>query len=231
MKDEEFLFLQDSREKKIIGRSYYNRKNHAGKVGTVRFPSDGLTKKELESMNGETKTYKMNSPMNWQEFRGMPDDLKIAYIKALRKKFAVPNIEIAKMFGCSKPILYKEFKRLGGLAVGSGANHGKWEQEAEWFAWLDSRKPDANTEATVEETPNATEDVSEANEPECQDAPQLFTTCIVPAAESVIPRSGNLVFECEATQALDAISRVLGNANVRISVSWQVLAEQGACES
>ena len=35
-------------------------------------------------MSGECKSYRLNSPMSWDEFKAMPDDIKITYIKLLR---------------------------------------------------------------------------------------------------------------------------------------------------
>lgn len=50
---------------------------------------------EMEALNGECKTYKLGAPMSWDEFSEMPDDLKTMYIKNLRKKFNVPDDEVA----------------------------------------------------------------------------------------------------------------------------------------
>lgn len=52
MKDEEYIFRQESREKAITARGAHNRRTHCGKGGRVKLPSDYMTKKELEKMNG-----------------------------------------------------------------------------------------------------------------------------------------------------------------------------------
>ena len=90
MKDETYLFVSDMKDKKVTARSARNKRTHCGKGGRVRFPSDNLSKKELQKMNGECKAYRLNDPMGWKEFKAMPDDLKITYIKLLRKEFNVP---------------------------------------------------------------------------------------------------------------------------------------------
>ena len=51
MNDAEYLFKQTSSERKRIGRGDYNKKRQGGKA--IRFPSDHLTKKEIEAMSGE----------------------------------------------------------------------------------------------------------------------------------------------------------------------------------
>lgn len=89
--DEQYVMISDSIEKKKIARSSHNRKTHCGKGGRVKFPSDYLSKKELKAMNGDVKSYNLNRPMTWEEFRSMPKDLQIMYIKnfAMNSKFQI----------------------------------------------------------------------------------------------------------------------------------------------
>jgi hypothetical protein len=95
MSDEKFEFLSDCKEKKITAQSARNRRGMTGKGGKVRMPSDSLTKKQLNSLHGECKTYRLGSPMSWSEFSEMPDDLKKMYIKKLRTQYGVPDEELA----------------------------------------------------------------------------------------------------------------------------------------
>ena len=85
--DEQYVMISDSIEKKKIARSSHNRKTHCGKGGRIKFPSDYLSKKELKAMNGDVKSYNLNRSMTWEEFRSMPQDLQIMYIKKLRNEF------------------------------------------------------------------------------------------------------------------------------------------------
>ncbi len=102
--DEQWVMIKDSIDKKNIARSSHNKRSHCGKGGSVKFPSDYMTKKELKAMNGEVKTYHLNDPMTWEEFKKLPDDIKIAYIKNLREKFEVPNKTLAESFGIGNVI-------------------------------------------------------------------------------------------------------------------------------
>lgn len=86
MTDEKFLFVTDCADKKRTARGVNNKRTHTGKGGKVRFPSDNLTRKELNAMNGEVVSYKLNEPMTWAEFKALPDDIKKTYIKLLREK-------------------------------------------------------------------------------------------------------------------------------------------------
>lgn len=164
MKDEQFVYYQDVKEKKITSRSARNQRTHTGKGGRVKLPSDNLTQKELKAMSGEVKSYRLNEPMTWVEFKAMPDDLKVTYIKLLRQKFDVSDREIAKMFGISQAAISKWVRTLG-IAAGTplgGGGFRKWD-EAGWRAWLNREAPPQIVEEPTPEEisgPFLEEDVS-----------------------------------------------------------------------
>lgn len=99
MTDEKYTFITDVAEKKRIARGAFNKRTHNGKGGKVRFPSDYLSNKERNKMNGEIREYRMNSPITYAEFKKYPDDLKKKYIQRLRDMFDVPDKDIAEMMG------------------------------------------------------------------------------------------------------------------------------------
>lgn len=105
MSDEKYEYIEDVKDKAFTARSARNKKGHTGKGGAVRTASDFMTKKQLDALNGECKTYRLGAPMSWDEFSKMPDDLKAMYIKNLRKKFNVPDTEIADMMGVDISVL------------------------------------------------------------------------------------------------------------------------------
>lgn len=51
MTDEAFVFNQTVRERKATGYGAYHKKRKGGR--TIRFPSDNLTRRERQQMNGE----------------------------------------------------------------------------------------------------------------------------------------------------------------------------------
>lgn len=99
MTDEKYTFITDVAEKKRIARGAFNKRTHNGKGGKVRFPSDYLSNKERNKMNGEIREYRMNSPITYSEFKKYPDDLKKKYVKRLRDMFDVSDTDIAEMMG------------------------------------------------------------------------------------------------------------------------------------
>lgn len=127
MPDEQYVMISDSIEKKKIAHSSHNRKTHCGKGGRVKFPSDYLSKKELKAMNGDVKSYNLNRPMTWEEFRSMPQDLQIMYIKKLRNEFGVPDSVLGKAMGVCRSSFSKAMRDLNlSLGKNAGAKSRQW---------------------------------------------------------------------------------------------------------
>ncbi len=160
--DEQYVMISDSIEKKKIARSSHNRKTHCGKGGRVKFPSDYLSKKELKAMNGDVKSYNLNRPMTWEEFRSMPQDLQIMYIKKLRNEFGVPDIVLSKAMGICKSSFSRAMSGLNlSLGKSSGATGRQWlgsEKSLKFFEYWNK----FNNEKAVEE--NSIEDEAEVVE-------------------------------------------------------------------
>lgn len=163
MTNEKYEFFEDCKEKAITARSARNRRARNGSGGGVKLPSDYLSEKQLNSLNGECKTYRLGAPMSWDEFSEMPNDLKAMYIKSLRKKFNVPDENIAEMMGISRPTFCKLIVELG-LGGGKGTGGKRvWDEEG-FFVWC-GKTPEAPVEddEIPVEIPNVTaEEVYEA---------------------------------------------------------------------
>jgi hypothetical protein len=228
LKDEEYIFHSDCWEKKSVARSARNKRTHNGKSGRVRFPSDNLTKKELNAMNGKVESYRLNDPMSWKEFKAMPDDIKVTYIKLLREKFNCFDSAIAEIMGVNKCTFSHEIKRLG---LGHGAKHGgyrTWDEKNAFYAWAYGVPVSATD--PVEETP----EVAEQPEPERQLAsleeisdptPEIK---VLPAKEEnikAIPCNGSMVFEGRIEDVLNSVSVLLSGALVHINIQWDVISE------
>lgn len=153
--DEQYMMISDSREKKSIAASAFKQRTHCGKGGSVKFPSDYLTKKERDAMNGEVKSYRMNEPISWEEFSEWPTEHKVTYIKKLRERFGVNDKYIADMFGIACNIMLAYFREFGLDA--KTACDDNFERE-KFFAWRTGANTDLVQEnATASETENAEE--------------------------------------------------------------------------
>ena len=209
MEDAKYVYLQDIKEKKSTGRSAHNRRTHAGKGGAVRFPSDFMTRKEKNAMNGEVKSYKLNRPMTWVEFKAMPDDIKTIYIQQLRDRYNVPDSVIARLlFKIHRPVLCVELKNLG---LNKGHSTNKNYKEMEFADWL--RRDHSDDPPVAVESPDP-EPVAIV-EPETveQVAPPVYTTAI--------PQSGNLTFCGDMAESLHTALQLLKGAKGKITISWE----------
>ena len=170
MPDEQYVMISDSIEKKKIAHSSHNRKTHCGKGGRVKFPSDYLSKKELKAMNGDVKSYSLNKPMTWKEFRSMPQDLQIMYIKKLRNEFGVPDSVLCKTMGVCRSSFSKAMKDLNlSLGKSAGATGRQWlnsEKSSKFSEYWNkfNKKEDAVEEDSVEEKNEAVEEMDISKE-------------------------------------------------------------------
>lgn len=234
MRDEEYEFFSDCREKKSIANSAFKQRTHCGKGGRVRLPSDNLTKKELEKMSGECKSYRMNEPMSYKEFRAMPDDIQVMYIKLLKQKLNVSVRLIAEMLGIDQSNFGKYLKTLG-LDYGHRSGRTKWDKEG-WYAWVSGTPKPATEEVTKEIPAEVTEEpeivaqdvkVEIPNLPEEEPAEEakVWHVVEVPERKRCIPTTGNMVFEGLAEDVLETVRMLLGGAKVHISVTWDVVED------
>ena len=129
MTDEKYTFITDVAEKKRTARGAFNKRTHNGKGGKVRFPSDYLSNKERNEMNGEVREYRMNSPITYAEFKKYPDDLKKNYVKRLRDMFDVSDTDIAAMMGVKAKTLNAALIKIDA----SGGRRGK--RKADYVAF------------------------------------------------------------------------------------------------
>lgn len=239
MNDEKYVFFQEVKEKKVTGYSARKQRSHCGKGGRVKLPSDYLTKKELKNMSGECKSYRMNSPMKWQEFKAMPRDLQIAYIKAVKEKYNPPIAAIAKMMEIDRSNLSRHLMILG---FENGERGRKpWDKMgfAEWCFGVPKTEECQNVEEVKEEIPAEevmqTEEITIAEDDLPWNKPEEEE--IEPAAEPVhhtyvsldnmraIPEVGSLTFTGNATQIMNTLVNLLGNTKVMLSVNWNVVEE------
>lgn len=213
MSEAHYELIQDCKEKKITARSARNTRTHCGKGGSVKFPSDYLSAKEKKKLSGECKSYRMNDPMTWEEFKALPDDLKVCYVKALRQKYGVSDSALADMLGISHPVLSRVFTDLG-LNKGNGVGKRVWDKEG-FMAWRNGESVQVKVDDVV---PTEEENAEIVNEVENDD---------VWAADHLAPRAGRMTFVGHADDISKTIKNILKNGNVRLTVEWYTVDETG----
>ena len=171
-------------------------------------------------MNGECKSYRLNQPMKWAEFKSMPDDVKIIYIKAIREKYNAPDTYIAKMLGIGQSMIVKEMRRLG---ISNGKDRSgriKWDK-AGFLAWIGAAPVSVTdtVEVPMDKTPEPEQHEEPVSDPFIE--PQHGCTEI----QKAIPNSGSMTFEGSVEAVLNSIRCLLGGATVHISITWDTLPD------
>ena len=100
-------------------------------------PSDYMTKKERDKMNGEVQSYNLNSPMKWAQFKRMPDDIKREYLSTIISKYNPQQAALAEMFGISRNTVCNMFRELGIPFKGNVSAVRTGRNDAFW-AWVNS---------------------------------------------------------------------------------------------
>lgn len=152
MNDFEFDIMQ----KKNIAHSARKQK-----IGTrskkCSLPSDRMTNKQWKERNGEVMSYNIGKPIEWSEFKALPNEIQEEYIVRLQKKYSVTATDIAKMFGV-KPLTITRHVTAKGLNVSFHRGRSmSTEQRTEFAKFLNgdtTREDEATTEDSNDSTCN-----------------------------------------------------------------------------
>ncbi len=74
-------FNAENALRKRIGRGDRYRKKGGGNL--CRLPSDNISRRQWESLNGEVKEWNLKSIMSWEQFSMMDDDMQAIYLNNL----------------------------------------------------------------------------------------------------------------------------------------------------
>jgi len=115
MSDEEFIYRQDIKEKKAAGRGAFHKKG-GSKSKKCKFPSDYMTKKEKQALNGEVMSYNPNKWYSWDEFTKLPNEYQTKYVNSIMTRFNCSFSAVAEVvFGKRSTQLYTFLKRRDSL--------------------------------------------------------------------------------------------------------------------
>lgn len=187
-----------------------------------RLPSDSLTAAQKRRLNGEVKTYNMNAPMAWAEFKEMPDDLKVTYLNHLADEYQANQKMIAGMFGVTPVTMCECFRHLGVTAKNRGVKGGEkaTDRDNRWAEFLNGGIPAA--EPDVEETTVEDADEETANCDTPFNKQDLIAAHETP--DKPVMKSLRVEFE-DVYNWVDLYTRVMGlpelnGAKVTLSVEW-----------
>ena len=112
MTDEAFVFNQTVRERKATGYGAYHKKRKGGR--TIRFPSDNLSRRERQQMNGEVVSFYPRKFYTAEEFSTLPPEHKATLINGYISRYDVGLSNISEIvFGKSKTWLYQVLNKSG----------------------------------------------------------------------------------------------------------------------
>lgn len=131
MNDFDYEVLQ----KKRIG---YGAAHKKGRRKGCTLPSDHLTAAEKKARNGEMKSYHLDLPMTWEDFKTMPKDLQSEYIRSLQSRFDVGLSNISRdLFRLSRTTL-AVYLRGNGIPYDAPKRGGALTTAVEdiWKQWI-----------------------------------------------------------------------------------------------
>lgn len=134
MTNEAYTLMETNRDRAIVRRSARYKKG-GSKSKKCTLGHEYKTKKELDKMNGECITWKLAHFYTWEEFKEMPDDIKIEYINYLLDTYGVGLSTISReVFGCSQKNLSQFLTRENLMAkIRPRKSGGVMKSNAEWF--------------------------------------------------------------------------------------------------
>lgn len=220
MTDEEYIFRTECAEKKRTARGSFNRLSHAGKGGRVKMPSDYMTKKERDKLNGEVITYQMNKPMSWAKFKRMPDDAKREYINSIIHKYDPQQIAVAEMLEITPKTLRTCCEELG-IHFKCGGRQRDNRNDAFW-AWVNGNETEVAR--GVSEEPLPVVEVATPTEPVIKPAESPRNR---PTVSVGTPINGVLEFlNTTAQDAFNAAYALLTTAELqKLVITWEAAHE------
>ena len=103
----------DAMQKKRIAQGARHKKNGSKSHGCT-LPSDLLTEAQKRKLNGPVVTLKLDEPMTWKDFKGLPEDKQRLYLERLKELYQPSCSMLGQMFGVT---LASVSRRLGQLGV------------------------------------------------------------------------------------------------------------------
>lgn len=143
-------FDYDALQKKRLARNAKYKKN-GSKSKKCTLPSDYLSRKEREKMNGEVKNFNLKKKYSWYEFTAMPSDIQKEYLERLRDIYGATMTEISvELFGVSQTTLADYSKNHGRRFAGifpKGKRQRTDDQVNKWKEFVASNDEIAPQEA------------------------------------------------------------------------------------
>ena len=209
MNDAAYVYSQEVRERKR--NSYGARNRKCGrKSKSCKMPADYLSASQKRKLNGGVTVYQLKKPMTYDEFKKMPGDLQIQYLKFCvemggRKK------DIAEMFGISVNTFdsFMYMKHKGELTF----KRGQVNASLKWLEWVTA--PDKSEEE--EEATSAAEETASVDQRLASGSTDLVSlksecreTRYSHLPKAILPTNGTFTFSGKPEDIFTAAMKMLG---------------------
>lgn len=114
-------------KKKIASGARHKKASIKGPKGCT-LPHEYLSKKEIQKMNGEVKTYNLKQPVSYEEFKNWPNHIKKEYLTGLQAEYKASDIAIGNMMGVSGNVIgsWRKICKIPSIGRGGRINKEKW---------------------------------------------------------------------------------------------------------
>ena len=222
-------FDYDVKQKKNIAHGAFARKR-GSKSKKCTLPSDLLTDAQKRKLNGPCDSVKLDEPMTWERFKGLPLSLAKEYVTNLRGTYGATQKMFAQMFEVSPPFLSKTFGAMGFSSLFS-KSHGSFEEnrirQAKWDAFCNGVVGGSNLiieDANDQIEPENDEIESPAEEEIAHGDPDSPVCLEAPKHDPVRATTLCATFNgFPALATLEAFYRLVGADSVRVTISVEVV--------
>ena len=140
----------------------------SGRGAGVRMPSDSMSRKERDAMNGNCMTYRTGVPVAYEEFSAWPEDVQKEYLKKIYWTFGGTKRSIGNMLGVSDITVVRIMERLGVPR----RNAGEHPQNGQFKAWLRGENKTTLKEFIPEKQMAELKAIAEPPKPESKPEPK-----------------------------------------------------------
>lgn len=139
----------------------------SGRGAGVRMPSDSMSRKERDALNGDCMTYRTGVPVAYEEFSAWPEDVQKEYMKKIYWTHGGTARSIGNMLGVSDFTVCQILKKLGVPA----RKPGEHPQRGQFEAWLLNGRKTTLKELIPEGTRAELKAIAEPPKPEPKPEP------------------------------------------------------------
>ena len=148
------IFAEEVSQRASIARNAKHR-ICGSKSKKCRMPTDGMTRRQWERMNGSVYTYRLTKPMTWAEFKAYPKDLQKQYLCGLVETYGANLTTLSAMFGAS-PATIRSFIDENNYGLSFGVGHKMtYKQRELWQKFLSGDEDKTECEVQKAETGSA----------------------------------------------------------------------------